>query len=163
MTKQNIGNSGEYFIAYKLSTFDFTVTITLGRAERFDILALSNDNKPIKFSVKSRLGKNAKSFPLSKKDESGSSDDFYYAFVRFNEDNSEPDFWIIPSKRVCEVIKKSSTIYFQQKKRKDGKSYVDKGLRGFDLILRNSIRDLYDEGWEDELKIYYKNINQLIS
>ncbi len=37
MTKQNIGNSGEYFIAYKLSCLDFTVTITLGRAEKYDI------------------------------------------------------------------------------------------------------------------------------
>jgi hypothetical protein len=39
--KQNVGNAGEYYIASRLSAFNFIATITLGRAEKYDILALS--------------------------------------------------------------------------------------------------------------------------
>jgi hypothetical protein len=50
--KQNVGNAGEYYIAARLSALNFTVTITLGRAERYDILALHPDGKVYKISVK---------------------------------------------------------------------------------------------------------------
>ncbi len=36
MQKQNIGNSGEYYIASRLSALDFIATITLGRAEKYE-------------------------------------------------------------------------------------------------------------------------------
>ena len=41
--KQNIGNAGEYYIAALLSALNFTTTLTLGRAERYDILAVAPD------------------------------------------------------------------------------------------------------------------------
>ena len=81
-SKQNIGNAGEYYIASRLSAENFIVTITLGRAERYDILTINPKGKTIKISVKSRFDLNIKRFPLSNKDEKGGSDDFYYAFVR---------------------------------------------------------------------------------
>jgi hypothetical protein len=82
LQKQNVGNSGEYYIASRFSALDYTVTITLGRAERYDILALSPKGKLVKVSVKTTQIENAVKFPLSAKDESGESDDFYYAFVK---------------------------------------------------------------------------------
>lgn len=48
LQKQNVGNAGEYLIASRLSALDYTVTITLGRAEKYDILALSPKGKLIK-------------------------------------------------------------------------------------------------------------------
>ena len=39
--KQNVGNAGEYYIAARLSVLNFVTTITLGRAEKYDKLALS--------------------------------------------------------------------------------------------------------------------------
>ena len=38
VAKQNIGNAGEYYIAYLLSASNCIVTVTLGRAEGFDLL-----------------------------------------------------------------------------------------------------------------------------
>jgi hypothetical protein len=103
--KQNVGNAGEYYIAARLSALNFITTITLGRAEKYDILALSPKGKLIKLSVKTTQIKNAIGFPLSAKDELGAINDFYYAFVKLNNFESEPDFWIIPSKIVCPLIK----------------------------------------------------------
>ena len=45
----NIGNAGEYFIASILSSRGYITTITLGRAESYDILAIRpSDSKTIK-------------------------------------------------------------------------------------------------------------------
>ncbi len=52
VAKQNKGNAGEYFIAYFLSANDCIVTITLGRAEGFDLSIVNPKNKTIKISVK---------------------------------------------------------------------------------------------------------------
>src|SRR3989338_3445613 len=95
--KQNVGNAGEYYIAARLSALNFTATITLGRAEKYDILALSPSGRLVKISVKATQVENASGFPLSVKDETCQADDFYYAFVKLNNFTKEPDFWIIPS------------------------------------------------------------------
>ena len=103
--KQNVGNAGEYYIASRLSALNFTATITLGRAEKYDILALSPSGRLVKISVKATQNQSATDFPLSAKDEEGATDDFYYALVKLNGFVKEPDFWIIPSKTLCPLIR----------------------------------------------------------
>lgn len=160
-SKQNIGNAGEYYIASRLSAENFIATITLGRAERYDIIAINPMGKAIKISVKSRFDLDIKRFPLSDKDEKGGTEDFYYAFVRLNEFKKEPDFWIVPSIIVNKVIFESSDIYFNKKLRRDGQKYNDVGLRNFWLEINKTNKDLYPENWEKELEKYYKNLSQL--
>ena len=159
ITKQNIGNAGEYYLASRLSAKNFVVTITLGRAEKYDILAINPKGRPIKISVKSRYLIDIQRFPLNEKDEKGATDDFYYAFVRLNEFRTEPDFWIIPSKRLNEILSNSSQIYFKERKRKDGNDHKDVGLRNLWLKITKTSKGLYPENWEEELKKYYKNFD----
>ena len=161
INKNNIGNAGEYYIASRLSAKNFIVTITLGRAEKYDIIAVNSKGKTIKISVKSRYKKEVERFPLSNKDEIGSLDDFYYAFVRLNKFETEPDFWIIPSKRVNELLKKSSQVYYKERMRRDGKEHVDVGLRNLWIQMNKTSKGLFPDDWEEELKNYYKNIEQL--
>ncbi len=158
--KQNVGNSGEYYIASRLSALDFTVTITLGRAEKFDILALSPKGKVIKISVKATQRDNATSFPLSKKDEVGASDDYYYAFVILNNFIKEPDVWIIPSKVVCPLIKSSHEIYLKNPGVR-GQKVNDSPMRKLPIKLVDRHKLRYP-GWEKEIDKYYKNFNQLL-
>ena len=66
VSKQNIGNAGEYFLASYLSANNFIVTITLGRAETYDIIAVNPRGKTFKISVKSRFPK-ANRFALNEK------------------------------------------------------------------------------------------------
>ncbi len=117
--------------------------------------------KTIKLSVKTRFLSNVDHFPLSKKDQSGCSDDFYYAFIRLNEFKKGPDFWIIPSKRVNEVIEKSRHEYFENRTRKDRKKHRDVGLRDFWVKVNKANQGLLPDNFEEELAKYYKNIEQL--
>lgn len=154
--KQNIANAGEYYLASILSAHNFTTTITLGRAERYDILAVNPNNKTFKLSVKTRFKKNVKKFPLSQKDEGGGSDDFYYALVRLNEFKSEPDFWIIPSKRVNRIL-----FNTHQKWLCISSKHKDSSIRNLWIEKTEMIKKLYPKNWREEFKKYYKNIKQL--
>ncbi|XOB46402.1 MAG: hypothetical protein ACKKMV_03050 [Candidatus Nealsonbacteria bacterium] len=154
--KQNIGNAGEYYIASILSAHNFTATITLGRAEKYDILAVNPNHKTLKISVKTRFLSNVKRFQLSEKNETDGLDDFYYAFVRLNEFKLEPDFWIIPSKRVNELLYNSHRKWLNI----DSK-YKDNPMRNLWIEKDKMSKELYPKNWEEELKKYYKNIEQL--
>lgn len=159
--KQNIGNAGEYYIASRLSAENFVATITLGRAEKYDILAINPKGKTIKISVKTRFDEdNVRRFPLSEKDELGASDDFFYAFVKLNRFNKEPDFWIIPSKIVSKLIADSHRFYLSQLG-KNGQRHQDSKLRNLWIKGGYTTKETYPKKWESMLKGFYKNLEQL--
>ena len=157
--KQNIGNAGEYYIASRLSTENFVTTITLGRAEKYDILAVNPRGKTIKLSVKTRYKTDVK-FPLSTKDETDGKDDLYYAFILLNEFKTIPRFWIVPSKIVNEVVSRNHADWLNKKSRR-GETHKDSGILNFFLKLNNINRDTYPADWEEILKTYEGNIDQL--
>lgn len=156
--KQNVGNAGEYYIAARLSALDFVVTITLGRAEKYDILAISPKGRVVKISVKTTQNEKAKDFPLSKKDEMGAADDFYYAFVKLNKFSKEPDFWIIPSKVVCPLI---STAHQKWLKTIGRRPHNDSSMRILPIEGTRSQQLIYDKGWNEKVEQYYKTLDQL--
>lgn len=158
--KQNVGNAGEYYVAARLSALNFVATITLGRAEKYDILALSPGGKLVKISVKTTQLKDARDFPLSAKDEHGAADDFFYAFVKLNGFEKEPDFWIIPSIIVCPLIKTSEEIWLKTPGR-GNRQHVSSGMRILPIEVRASQATFYPENWNTEIKKYYKNLDQL--
>lgn len=162
--KQNIGNAGEYYIASRLSAVNFIATITLGRAEKYDILALSPKGKLIKISVKTTQLDDLRNFPLSVKDEDGQSEDFFYAFVKLNGFNKEPDFWILPSKVVCPVLKSTNEKWMKTLDR-NGKKHRGSTIRLLELLhleSRDVIKKFYPKNWKKQVEKYYKNLKQLL-
>jgi hypothetical protein len=159
--KQNVGNAGEYYIAARLSALNFTATITLGRAEKYDILALSPSGKLVKISVKATQNESATDFPLSAKDENGAADDFYYAFVKLNGFAKEPDFWIIPSKIVCPLIRDAHKKW-ETTPGRNNKAHGISSVRILPIELRGSQKIYYPAKWENEVKKYHKNLKQLL-
>jgi len=159
-SKQNIGNAGEYYIASRLSAENFIATITLGRAEKYDILAINPLEKTIKLSVKTGYLKSVTEFPLSQKDEEGGSEDFYYAFVKLNEFEIEPEFWVIPSLIVNKILADSDRIYSSTPGRK-GQARKSTSLRIMPVVVSKYNESFYPKTWENDLKKYYKNIKQL--
>jgi hypothetical protein len=162
LQKQNVGNAGEYYIASRLSAMNFIATLTLGRAEKYDILALAPNGNLIKLSVKTTQLDNAKDFPLSNKDEVGQSPDFYYAFVKLNGFNKEPDFWIIPSEVVCPLIQKAHKKWETTLGRNGQQRSLTNTMRILPIEVIKGYKLLYPENWEEEVKKYYKNLNQLL-
>jgi hypothetical protein len=159
--KQNVGNAGEYYVASRLSALNFVATITLGRAEKYDILALSPSGKLVKISVKATQLENTRGFPLSIKDESGQSNDFYYAFVKLNKFEKEPDFWIIPSKIVCPLIKEAHKKWTETLG-KNNKKHGVSTIRWLPFEIKGADEIYYLKEWENEIKQYYKNLKQLL-
>jgi len=153
--KQNVGNAGEYYIASRLSALNFTATITLGRAEKYDILAISPTGKIVKISVKATRRDNAKDFPLSNKDEKGASDDFFYIFVILNKFVKEPDFWVIPSKVVNAIVSGSHKKFLDRGNK-------DNSIRLLPIKLTEGAKLLFPEDWEKKILKYYKNLKQLL-
>src|SRR3989344_5934568 len=153
--KQNVGNAGEYYIAARLSALDFTATLTLGRAEKYDILALSPTGRIVKISVKATQRDGAKDFPLSNKDEEGASDDFFYVFVKLNKFVKEPDFWVIPSKVVNLLVSGSHKRFLDRGNK-------DNSVRLLPITLTKGARLLFPETWEEDVSKYYKNLKQLL-
>jgi hypothetical protein len=131
---QNICNAGEYYIASVLSANGFTTTITLGRAEKYDILAIRpTDDKAIKIQVKTLYGKGPQ-WRMNEKDgveknRKISDGDIFYAFVRLN-DMEKPEYWIVPSKIVTSYVKKSH-IKWKKTPRRDGKEHGKTKVRSF--------------------------------
>lgn len=113
----NVWNAWEYYIAARLSAKDFITTITLGRAERYDILAVSPWWRTVKISVKTRydINQSPNIFRLSQKDENDADENSFYAFVRLKKFESEPDFWIVPASEVANLTRQSHQAWIQWK------------------------------------------------
>lgn len=161
MDKQNIGNAGEYYIASRLSALDCVATITLGRAEKYDILMLNPKGKLFKLSVKTTQFETAKNFLLSSKDEECHYDDFYYVFIKLNNFKKEPDFWIIPSKVVCPLLKTSEEIWLKIPA-KGNRQRNPSTMRKLPIEVKESEKLLYPKSWDIEVNKYYKNLDQLL-
>ncbi|HEC39723.1 hypothetical protein LCGC14_1719860 [marine sediment metagenome] len=157
VAKQNIGNAGEYFIAYLLSANNCIVTVTLGRTEGFDLLIVNPKNKTLKISVKTTFYK-TKSLMMTKKVEEIKGSDIFYAFVRFSTIKKLPDCWIVPSKVVAEIATISHQKYLESPKR-NGTPRKDSSVRKFYLVNHKN----YPPNWEKILDQYKNNIDPILN
>lgn len=152
---QNIGNAGEYFVASVLSAHGFTTTITLGRAEAYDIIAISPKGKTIKVQVKTSWSLNG--WQLSEKDEI-SDDDQIYIFVNLNEFKKCPEYWVFESQIVKKYLIESHNSWLNELGR-NRQNHNPTKMRKF--IIKN---DRYTPNWFDEnyIKKGYNNLNQIL-
>lgn len=153
VTNQNKGNAGEYYIAYKLSENNFVVSVTLGRNEGYDLIAVSPKGRKVLISVKASTNM---TFHLGKKDEDIKDKDFYYAFVNLKKEFLEPEFWIIPSEIVSEIITKNHKKY-ENTLKKNGTKHKDTDMRNF-VMLGNKY---YTPGILEPLEKYHNNLDIL--
>jgi hypothetical protein len=154
---QNVGNAGEYYFAARLSAEDFTATITLGRAETSDIVAVDPKGRTHKFSVKAAWAANAKGFPLSDKDQRVRPG-LHYAFIRLNAFECEPDLWIVPSSVVGPVIGRAHKKYLRA-------GHKDNSIRKLPIHLSRSEQVYFPKNWEQEMAGYKvkQTVKELVS
>ena len=67
---------------------------------------------------------------LREKNESQSADGFFYAFVRLNERKSPPEYWVVSSKIVSDLIKKRHQLWLKAPGKK-GQAHNDNPGRTF--------------------------------
>ncbi|SRR4030042_138899 len=125
----NIGNTGEYFIASILSSKGYITTITLGRAEAYDIIAIRPDGKTIKIQVKTAWYDN-KIFRLSPKDAEERNLEYFYAFVTLKENKSPWEYYIVPAEIVSKHVGEGHNIWLNSLGKK-GQKHNDSLVRTF--------------------------------
>ena len=151
---QNICNTGEYYIASVLSANGFTTTITLGRAEKYDIIAINPNGVPVKVQVKTLFGKGPQ-WRMGPKHEK-EDQNLFYIFIRLNDMEGEPEYWVVPSKVVASYVKWSYNKWLKSPGKKNQK-HRPGPWRAFRVK-----EDKYSpENWTKICKKYYKNINPL--
>lgn len=156
ISSNNIGISGEFYIAHILAKKGFKVNVSLGRTEGFDLFVQNPLGTNITISVKSTLSSKKKNILMNEKAETFIGEYLYYAFVRLNAPDGVPDFWIVPSKVVAEVIKESHLIWLKETT-KNGEPHKDNPNRGFSLIQRHG----FPNDWEKQLESFKSNMKSL--
>ena len=127
--KNLIGNSGEFFVAAELSRRGLTANVLLGNSEAVDILALNvNSNNNYSIQVKT-ISNKQKHWPLNKKNEKLIKNNLYYVFVRIIDFNN-PEFYIVPSKKVANEITNSHKKWLGGDG-KNSKTHKDNTMRVF--------------------------------
>ncbi len=157
---QNIGNAGEYFVASVLSANGFITTITLGRAEAYDIIAISpKTKKAIKIQVKTSWSQNG--WQLSEKDEK-SDDDQFYIFVNLNEFKKCPEYWVFESRVVSKYLIESHNSWLITPG-KYGQKHNPTKMRKFIIKKDDHTPIWFDEKYiKDKCKEAHNNINIIL-
>lgn len=139
MKKNNIGVSGEYFVAAELERRNFSATITMRNTEAFDILAINEKNNNQYCIQVKTYEKSSNKRILSKKNENIKADNMFYVFVNLNELNN-PDYYIVPSKEVASFIKSAHKKWLKTLG-KNNKKHNDNNIRHY--ILNEEYRDAW--------------------
>lgn len=120
-----IGKAGEFFVAAELARRGFKVSVLLGNAEYYDILAVNANSKCITIQVKTTSSKRRCWTLNETKTKVDSS--FFWVFVSLNN-LENPNYHVVPSSDVAEYLKENGTDWHTNTKRFNDKNnrYLDK-------------------------------------
>lgn len=155
---QNKCNAGEYYLAALLSTKNCVVTITLGRAELFDLLVNLPNGKTVKIQVKTTFAHRNILFSEKSGKKENIHNDLFYAFILYK--NNSFDYWILTSKELCDYAIFNHETYTSFLK-KDGTPRDKTGtMRKFNISKITKYDPL---DWEEKLKSYNKNLDKILN
>ena len=124
------GVAGEYFVAAELSRRGYIASITLRNSKGVDILCSNAEaTKTVGIQVKTAKGK-AVEWVLGQKAEDYFADNLFYVFVSLNNNETPPDFFIVPSKAVAKFAKECHVAWLATPGRK-GQAHKDNPMRKF--------------------------------
>jgi hypothetical protein len=139
MKKEKLSNgitgiAGEYFVAAELSMRGFMASITLRNNDSIDIHAskLEDENKMFAIQVKSTQH-NTRKWVLNKKVEDKHSSNMFYVFVCLKGLTERPDYFIVPSKSLASIVKKSHQKWLDTPGKK-GQKHNETDMRKFEDI-----------------------------
>jgi hypothetical protein len=138
----NAGVSGEYFVAAELTKRGYIASITLRNTKGIDILATNAEaTKTANIQVKTRQGK-GRSWVLSEKAETYFAPRLFYIFVNLRGLTDRPEYFIVPSKKVADFVKKDHSDWLVTPG-KNGQKHNDTTMRQF-----HDPKEKYLERWD---------------
>jgi hypothetical protein len=146
----NIGNAGEYYFAAVLLSKGYVTTINLGRAEKYDIIAIRPDGKTLKVQVKTAWYDN-KLFRLSPKDHEKPYSDHFYAFVTLKENKKEWEYYVVPAEIVARSVDEEYETWLK-KPGKNGQKHNENTVRVFRVKPSKDSSAWFTQGLIDSYK-----------
>lgn len=124
------GIAGEYLVAGELSRRGYIASITLRNTRGIDILASNaTATRQIAIQVKTNQGSKP-AWVLNEKAETFYADDLFYVFVNLKSAEERPDFYVVPSKVVADLVRSSHREWLETPGQK-GQSHKDNPVRQF--------------------------------
>ena len=124
------GVAGEYFVAAELSKRGLIASITLRNSKGVDILC-SNSMATKSVGIQVKTSKYSKAeWLLNKKSEDYYADNLFYVFVKLNNNQNSPDYFIVPSKVVAKATREGHRHWLATLGRK-GQKHNDSSMRVF--------------------------------
>ena len=125
-----VGVSGEYFVAAELSRRGYIASITLRNTMGIDIVASSESgDKSANIQVKTKS--KGKGWLLSKKAEDIKDENIFYVFVNLNPILRNPEYHIVPSKKLAKKVKEGHQRWLDTPGKK-GQKHNDNNMRWWD-------------------------------
>jgi hypothetical protein len=107
LSKNLVGIAGVHFVVGELTLKGWTALPTIGNTQGPDIIA-QKGTRTVQIQVKTAgPTKKMRYWPLQKSAETLHHDDLFYIFVALPE-NELPSYYIIPSKKVADYIKREN-------------------------------------------------------
>ena len=124
------GVSGEYFVAAELSRRGYICSVTLKNTKGIDVLVCNeNATKTLGIQVKTNQI-NKTEWLLNEKSESQNDKTLFYVFVNLKDIDQLPEYYIVPSKIVSNIITINHKKWLRTKG-KNGQQRNDSNMRKF--------------------------------
>lgn len=136
------GVAGEYFVAAELSSRGYIASITMRNTKGVDIICSNGDaSKSVAIQVKTNR-RSAREWVLTQKSENYFTDNLFYVFVSLNNNESSPNYFIVPSKIVAEYVKETHAQWLKIPGI-NGRAHNDSNMRKF-----RDLEDKYLNRWD---------------
>ncbi len=124
------GVSGEYFVAAELSRRGYICSVTLKNTKGIDVLVCNeNATKTLGIQVKTNQI-NKTEWLLNEKSENQNDKTLFYVFVNLRGIDQLPEYYIVPSKIVSNIITTNHKKWLSTKG-KNGQKRNDSNMRKF--------------------------------
>jgi hypothetical protein len=130
LSKNQVGTSGEYFVAAELSRHGYVASLTLRNTRGIDVQVSNADaTRSVAIQVKTCRGLTPK-WLLNAKAEADSAENLFYVFVCL-PDRGMPSFYIVPPSTVAKQVSEDHRQWLA-KPRRDGRPHPpDTSTRNF--------------------------------
>lgn len=136
------GVAGEYFVAAELTRRGYIASITLRNTKGVDVLCSNEDaSKSVAIQVKTNR-RSSRSWVLNQKSEDYFADNLFYVFVNLNDNERDPEYFVVPSKEVAKHAKESHQKWLDTPGKK-GQAHKDNTMRKF-IDLEEQYMDRWD-------------------
>lgn len=162
LRQKQLDRSGVGYVGALLSLENFKAATRRAGDEKYDFVVTSPRQNTLRFSVRTVAEEGKIDFQMSENDSVGGKLNHFYFFVRLGNSRTSADYWVVPSLRVNEILKKYHELWLKEQIEKDQPQGKHKAWV-FLVEISKKMKKFYPATGNVEIKSFYKNIEQLLA